>query len=34
MEHLKRSAGIALWFMFLTLPLLTVRVNTIDNVVV
>ena len=31
MGHLKRSLGIGLWFMFLTLPLMVVRVNTIDN---
>jgi len=31
MENFKRSVGIALWFMFLTLPLLVVRVNTIKN---
>ena len=31
MTHLKRSIGISLWFMFLTLPLMVVRVNTINN---
>lgn len=31
MAHLKRSLGIALWFMFLTLPLMVVRVNTINR---
>ena len=31
MAHLKRSIGISLWFMFLTLPLMVVRVNTINN---
>lgn len=31
MSHLKRSIGISLWFMFLTLPLMVVRVNTINN---
>lgn len=31
MKNFKRSLGIALWFMFLTLPLLVVRVNTIKN---
>ena len=29
MTHLKRSIGIGLWFMFLTLPLMVVRVNTL-----
>ena len=28
-QHLKRALGIALWFMFLTLPILVVRVNTL-----
>jgi len=31
MSHLKRALGIGLWFMFLTLPLLVVRVNTLNN---
>jgi len=31
MTHLKRSLGIALWFMFLTLPLMVVRVNTVSR---
>ena len=31
MAHLKRSFGIGLWFMFLTLPLVVVRVNTINR---
>lgn len=31
MNHFKRSLGIGLWFMFLTLPLLVVRVNTISH---
>jgi branched-chain amino acid transport system permease protein len=31
MKNLKHSCGVALWFMFLTLPLLGVRVNTIKN---
>ena len=31
MAHLKRSLGIALWFIFLTLPLMVVRVNTISD---
>ena len=31
MAHLKKSIGISLWFIFLTLPLMVVRVNTITN---
>jgi branched-chain amino acid transport system permease protein len=31
LTHLKRSLGIGLWFMFLTLPLMVVRVNTISQ---
>ena len=31
MMHLKRSFGIGLWFMFLTLPLMVVRVNTVSR---
>ena len=31
MTHLKRSLGIGLWFMFLTLPLMVVRVNTVSR---
>jgi len=31
MMHLKRSLGIGLWFMFLTLPLMVVRVNTVSK---
>ena len=31
MANIKRSLGIALWFMFLTLPLLAVRVNTLKG---
>ena len=31
MAHLKRSFGIGLWFMFLTLPLVVVRVNTLSQ---
>ncbi|BCR03782.1 branched-chain amino acid ABC transporter permease [Desulfuromonas versatilis] len=30
-NNIKRSLGIALWFMFLTLPLMVVRVNTLKN---
>lgn len=31
MAHLKRSLGISLWFIFLTLPLMVVRVNTLNQ---
>jgi len=31
MMHLKRSLSIGLWFMFLTLPLMVVRVNTVSR---
>ncbi len=31
MTHLKKSLGICLWFMFLTLPLMVVRVNTVNR---
>ena len=31
MAYFKRSLGICLWFMFLTLPLMVVRVNTISH---
>ena len=34
MGPLKRSLGISLWFMFLTLPLMVVKVNTLNNTVV
>jgi branched-chain amino acid transport system permease protein len=30
---MKRSLGISLWFMFLTLPLMVVKVNTLNNTV-
>lgn len=30
---LKKSLGISLWFMFLTLPLIVVKVNTLNNTV-
>ena len=33
MQMVKKSVGMALWFMFLTLPLMVVRVNTLKNVV-
>lgn len=33
MRALKRSLGISLWFMFLSLPLLVVKVNTLTNTV-
>ena len=32
-EEIKRSFLVALWFMFLTFPILVIRVNTIHNVV-
>ena len=31
MTHLKKSLGLCLWFMFLTLPLMAVRVNTVNQ---
>ena len=31
MAHFKRALGIGLWFMFLTLPLMVVRVNTLSR---
>ncbi|MEI7611913.1 MAG: branched-chain amino acid ABC transporter permease [Betaproteobacteria bacterium] len=31
MNHFKRSLGISLWFVFLTLPLVVVRVNTVKQ---
>ena len=34
MSHIKRSLGISLWFMFLTLPLMVVKVNTLNNEVI
>jgi branched-chain amino acid transport system permease protein len=33
MGTLKKSLGISLWFMFLTLPLIVVKVNTLNNTV-
>ncbi len=33
-REIKRSAYIALWFILLTFPLMVVRVNTIENVIV
>jgi len=33
-KELKKSAAIALWFILLTFPIMVVKVNTIDNVVV
>ncbi len=32
-EELKRSTLTALWFMFLTFPILVIKVNTVDNVI-
>jgi branched-chain amino acid transport system permease protein len=34
LDELKQSLVISLWFMFLTLPVMVIRVNTIENVVV
>ncbi len=31
MAHFKRALGIGLWFMFLTLPLMALRVNTLNH---
>ena len=31
MNTLKRSLGVALWFMFLTFPIMVIRVNTLKN---
>ena len=31
--HIRQSLIIALWFMFLTFPILVVRVNTIENII-
>lgn len=33
MKNLKNSLLIALWFMFLTFPIMVIKVNTLDNVV-
>ncbi len=33
MKNLQNSVLIALWFMFLTFPIMVVKVNTIDNIV-
>jgi len=33
MEELKHSAVIAVWFMFLTFPIMAIRVNTIENII-
>jgi len=32
-EGLKHSAVISLWFMFLTFPIMVIRVNTIENII-
>ena len=32
-DEFKKSLGISLWFMFLTFPIMVVRVNTIDNII-
>lgn len=33
MKNLKNSLLIALWFMFLTFPIMVIKVNTLDNIV-
>jgi branched-chain amino acid transport system permease protein len=33
LEEIKRSALAAVWFMFLTFPILVIRVNTVQNVI-
>ena len=33
LERLKHSAVISVWFMFLTFPIMVIRVNTIENVI-
>ena len=33
LERLKHSAVISLWFMFLTFPIMVIRVNTIENII-
>ena len=33
LTEIKKSFGISLWFVFLTFPILVIRVNTIENVV-
>jgi len=33
MQNIKRSLGIALWFIFLTFPFMVVRVNTLKDIV-
>jgi branched-chain amino acid transport system permease protein len=33
LEGLKQSTIISLWFMFLTFPIMVIRVNTIENVI-
>ncbi len=32
-QKIKKSAGVAVWFMFLTFPIMVIRVNTIDKVI-
>jgi branched-chain amino acid transport system permease protein len=32
-EEIKRSAAVSLWFMFLTFPILVIRVNTVQDVI-
>jgi branched-chain amino acid transport system permease protein len=33
-EEIKRSFLVCLWFMFLTFPIMVIKVNTVDNVIV
>ena len=33
MEGMKQSVVVSLWFMFLTFPIMVIRVNTIENVI-
>jgi branched-chain amino acid transport system permease protein len=33
MEGMKQSVVVSLWFMFLTLPIMVIKVNTIENVI-
>lgn len=33
MEGMKQSVAVSLWFMFLTFPIMVIRVNTIENII-
>ncbi|MGZ6208291.1 MAG: branched-chain amino acid ABC transporter permease, partial [Syntrophales bacterium] len=33
MEGMKQSVVVSLWFMFLTFPIMVIRVNTIENII-